>query len=197
MDPRSALLHLQELATCPYTQPNSSSPFPLTLNFLRQLLIVSSHLCLGLPSGPLTSGVPTTNLYERLFSPMPYATFLHPAHSPSFDHPNNILWALKTMKLPSIWFLQSAVISSLIDQNIILNILRRVLEASPARWGTMSGVFAHAATHPPTRTVTYRCPECMVLRCIPLSAVGSTGPTLWTSVLPCMQTAAVGTIFVV
>jgi hypothetical protein len=90
MDPRSALLHLHELATCPYTQPNSSSPFPLTLNFLRQLLIVSSYLCLGLPSGPLIYGFPTVNLYERLFSPI-YATFLHPSHSPSFDHPNNIL----------------------------------------------------------------------------------------------------------
>jgi len=32
-------------------------------------------------------------------------TFLHLSHSPSFGHPNNILWGLKTMKLPIIHFL--------------------------------------------------------------------------------------------
>jgi len=104
MDPSSVLLRLQELATCPRTQPNSSSPFPLTLNFLRQLLIVSSRPCLGLTSGPLIPGFPRVTLHERLFSPI-CATFLHPSHSPSFDHPNNILWGSKTMKLPSTQFL--------------------------------------------------------------------------------------------
>jgi len=35
----------------------------------RSTLILSSHLCLGLPSGPIPSGFPTKNLYTPLLSP--------------------------------------------------------------------------------------------------------------------------------
>ena len=46
---RSSLPHSQEPATCPYPEPARSSPCPPT-NSLISILILSSHLRLGLPS---------------------------------------------------------------------------------------------------------------------------------------------------
>jgi hypothetical protein len=43
----------------------STSPHPLSP---RSILIFSTHLCLGLPSGLFPSGFPTNNLYAFLFS---------------------------------------------------------------------------------------------------------------------------------
>ena len=39
-------------------------------NFWRSILILSSHLCLGLPSGLLPSGFPTKTVYTSLLSPI-------------------------------------------------------------------------------------------------------------------------------
>jgi hypothetical protein len=36
----------------------------------RSILILSSHLCLGPPSGPFPSGFPAKTLYETLLSPI-------------------------------------------------------------------------------------------------------------------------------
>jgi hypothetical protein len=44
----------------------STSPHP---NSPRSILILPTHLCHGLPSGPFPSGFPTNNLYVFLFSP--------------------------------------------------------------------------------------------------------------------------------
>jgi hypothetical protein len=66
----------QAAATCPYLEPYQSSPCPHP-TYWRSILILSSHLHLGLPSGLLPSHLPTKILYAPLFSPI-RATF--PAH---------------------------------------------------------------------------------------------------------------------
>ena len=60
---------LQEPATCPYTEPDQSSPCP-TSYFLKSSLILSSHLRLGLPNGLFPSGFPTKSMYANILSPM-------------------------------------------------------------------------------------------------------------------------------
>ena len=78
MEPEGSLLHSQEPATCPYPEPQPTRPCPHP-TYLRYILILSSLLCLGLPSGLLPSGFPTKTLYAPLLSPI-RATFR--AHSP-------------------------------------------------------------------------------------------------------------------
>ena len=55
---------------CPYPEPARSSPCPSTSRFLKYILILSSHLCLGLPSGLFPSLFPTKSLYAPLISPI-------------------------------------------------------------------------------------------------------------------------------
>ena len=61
-------LHLWVPATCPYPQPDRSSPCPPPTSW-RSILILSSNLCLGLPSGLFPSGFPTKTPYTLLPSP--------------------------------------------------------------------------------------------------------------------------------
>ena len=69
MEPQSSLLHTQVPATCPYPEPDQSSPC-LHHTFWRYILILSSLLCLGLPSVLFPSGFPTKTRCTRLFSPI-------------------------------------------------------------------------------------------------------------------------------
>jgi hypothetical protein len=62
MEPEGSLPHPQELSTCPYPELDQSSPH-------RPILILSTHLRLGLPSGLFPSGSPINKLYAFLFSP--------------------------------------------------------------------------------------------------------------------------------
>jgi hypothetical protein len=54
-----------------YSKPDESSPdSPIPIS-LRSILILSSHICLGLASGFFLSYYLTKSLYAFLFSPMP------------------------------------------------------------------------------------------------------------------------------
>ena len=60
----------------------------------RSVLILSTHLRLGLPNGLLPSGFPTKNLYK----PPLHKHTRHmpsPSHSSRFYHPHNIGWAVQ------------------------------------------------------------------------------------------------------
>jgi len=68
----------------------------------RTILILSSHLCMGLPSGSFPSGFLLKSLHTPLFSShtchMP-----RPSHS-RFDHPSNICWPVQIAKLLIVYF---------------------------------------------------------------------------------------------
>jgi hypothetical protein len=65
---------------------------------LHSILILSSSLRLGLPSGLLPSGFYIKN--NVFVSNISRACYMfHPSHPPKFDHPNNIWWIVQVMKL--------------------------------------------------------------------------------------------------
>jgi hypothetical protein len=66
MEPKSSLLCSQEPATGHYPEPDESSPYHPILFLQRSILILSSRLCLGLPSGLIASGFPTETLYALI-----------------------------------------------------------------------------------------------------------------------------------
>jgi len=49
---------------------SSIQSIPLHSTYWRLILMLSSHLCLGLPSGLIPSGCPTKTLYKPLLSPI-------------------------------------------------------------------------------------------------------------------------------
>jgi hypothetical protein len=67
MEPEGSFPCSQEPSTGPYPEPDQSYPHnPIQ----RSILILSTHLCLGLPSGLLPSGFPINILYAFLFCPI-------------------------------------------------------------------------------------------------------------------------------
>jgi len=65
--------------TCPYPQPNRFSPCLPHPTSWKSILILSCHLCLGLPSGLFPSGFPTRSLYIPLL-------FHHTCYMPRLSH---------------------------------------------------------------------------------------------------------------
>jgi hypothetical protein len=59
IEPRFALPCSQEPSTNPIPGPDESRPYHPILYLLRSILILSSHLRLGIPSGLIPSGFPT------------------------------------------------------------------------------------------------------------------------------------------
>jgi hypothetical protein len=79
--------------SCPYPEPDKSSLCSHPI-FWWSILILPSHVGLGLPSNLSRTGFPTKSLYAHL---------VHMCHTPHsspsrFHHPNTIWWALQTIK---------------------------------------------------------------------------------------------------
>jgi hypothetical protein len=100
MEPEVSLLYLRETVTDSYSEPDESNlPSEPTCISLRSVLILSSRLCLGLPSGLFPSDFPT----KILCSLLPHTCYIpHSSHPPWFDHPNNIWWSVQILKLLTV-----------------------------------------------------------------------------------------------
>jgi hypothetical protein len=70
MELESPSQYSQVSATCPYPEPTPSNPHDRPTTSWRSILILSSHLCLGLPNGLFPSGFPTNTLCTTLSSPI-------------------------------------------------------------------------------------------------------------------------------
>jgi hypothetical protein len=94
MEPEGSVLCSQDPSIGPYHEPDQSiPPHPISL---RSILILSSYLRLGIPSGLFPLGFPTKILYIILL-------LLHAchmpcqSHPPSLDHSNYTWWRVQVM----------------------------------------------------------------------------------------------------
>ena len=70
MELEGSLLQSQVPTTCPYPEPDKSSPCFWSPLLWRSILIFSSHLCPGIPSGRFSLGLPIKTLYAPLLAPI-------------------------------------------------------------------------------------------------------------------------------
>jgi hypothetical protein len=108
----------QESFTGPYPEPDQSN---LQHPILSIILILCTHLRLGLPSGLFPSGIPTNILYAVFFSPSCYMPC--PSHPPSLDHSDYTWRRVQVMKLLSMQLSPTFRHSSPFGPNILLSTL--------------------------------------------------------------------------
>ena len=120
MEPEGSLPHSQASATCPCPGPAQSSPHTHIPPPGRSILILSTHLRLGLPSGLFPSGFPTKTLYAPLSSPI-RATC--PAHLILLNFITRTILGDEYRSFSSSLcsLLHSPVTLSLLGPNILLN----------------------------------------------------------------------------
>ena len=128
METEGSLPHSQEPTISPYCEPDQSIPCP-HLTSWRSILILSSHLRMGLPSALFRLGLPSKSLYAPLFFPI-YATCL--AHIILLNLITRIIFGEKYRSFSSSLysFLHPPVTSSLLGPNILLGNLRFSLNVS-------------------------------------------------------------------
>jgi hypothetical protein len=69
MEPGGSLPYSQELVTDPHPEPDQSSPHTPILFSLRPILLLYSHICLGIPSRLIPSSLPTAFLFKACYAP--------------------------------------------------------------------------------------------------------------------------------
>ena len=111
-----SLPHSQQPATWPYPEPDRSSPCPHNTSW-RTIIMLSSHLRLGLPSGLFLSGFSIKTLYTTLLSPI-HATFT--THLILLDLITIFGEQYRSISPSLCSFLHSPVILPLSDPNIPL-----------------------------------------------------------------------------
>ena len=121
MEPEGSLPHSQVPVICPYPEPARSSPPPLPHPTSgRSILIITSHLCLGLPSGLFPSVFPTKPPYTSLLSPTLATCTVYLI----LDSITRMIFGEQYRSLKSSCsFLHSPLTSSLLGYNILLNTL--------------------------------------------------------------------------
>ena len=118
MEAESSLPHSQEHTTCPYPEPDQSSPC-LHPTSRRSILILPSHLRLGFPSCLFHSGFLAKTVYAPLFSPISVTCL---AHLVLLDSITRIVFAeqYRSFSSSSCSLLHFLVTSSLLSPYILL-----------------------------------------------------------------------------
>ena len=124
MKPEGSLPHSQEPALFTCREPDQSSLWPHPTSW-RFILILSTHLLLGLPSGLVPSGLPHYNIV--CISPLSYTWHTSFEHSLRFDG-----WKLLSSSVGS--FLQYPVTSSFLDKNVFIRTVFCNTSASLPHW---------------------------------------------------------------
>jgi hypothetical protein len=148
MEPEGSLPHSQQPATCPYPEPDEYSPCHLTSR--RSILILSSHIRLGLLSGLFPSGFPTK-------PPVRTSLLHHTCYMPClvhfswFDLPNNIWWAVQSIKLSAIQYVPR---TPLFYFTLCLIQTGEYRDGSPVRISSGSSYEAHNSACPVASELT-------------------------------------------
>jgi hypothetical protein len=120
-EPEASLSHLQVLATCSFLSQIKPVHAPHPTSW-RSVLILSSHLHLGLPSGLFPSGFPTKPLYTPPPSPIPVTCPTHLILLYLITH-TTLGKEYKSLRHTLCSFLHSPVTLSLLGPNILLRTL--------------------------------------------------------------------------